>query len=445
MLALAVVLLAFAGLVYVLLARALYQQIDRTLLAGFEQLQHDDRLSRGREERLQYWIDELKEHENLFCIVYDQEGKVYQRTHELATESVLPPPVAATAEPRFYDVTVPILGRQRLLSVRVRLGDQEYPVLLMTSLVEVDRELRQVLVALVMAVPAVLVLSGGIGYFLARKALAPVDELRCRTENITAERLNQRLPILNPHDELGRLGQTINDMIGRLERSFTEIRRFTADASHELRTPLTAIRTEAEVALSKPLTLDDHQQLLGSILEECDRLTRLTGQLLTLARDDAGRVRQSQDHVDLTSLVQNVADTVRPLAEAKGLDFLLSAEESLHVLGDGAHLRQVFYNLLDNAIKYTPGKGKVEIRIWREPERVLVTVSDTGIGIAAEHLPRIFDRFYRVDGARTRAQGGTGLGLSIAQSIVVAHGGSIEMTSNLGHGTTCVVALPIKS
>jgi heavy metal sensor kinase len=277
---------------------------------------------------------------------------------------------------------------------------------------------------------------------MARKALAPMDALRRSTEEITASRLDRRLPVAAAHDELGRLTQTINEMIGRLERSFTEIRRFTADASHELRTPLAAIRTEAEVALKRRLNEAEYQQLLGSILEECDRLTRLTEQLLALAREDAGVARPVHEPVDLTALVQSVADTMRPLAEAREVKLHTAADDRVEIHGDGARLRQVFYNVLDNAIKYTPPGGTVTVRCGRQERDAIVCVHDTGMGIPPEHLLRVFDRFYRVDRSRSREEGGTGLGLSIARSIVAAHGGRIGLASTPGQGTTCTVILP---
>jgi heavy metal sensor kinase len=267
--------------------------------------------------------------------------------------------------------------------------------------------------------------------------------LRRSTQEITADHLSRRLPVVNPGDELGRLAQTINEMIGRLERSFAEVRRFTADASHELRTPLTAIRTEAEVALTRATTTADQQHLLGSILEECERLTRLTDQLLTLSREDAGVAPFVREPVDLQALVRGVAEIMRPLADARGLRPNVDCGDGVEVCGDGARLRQVFFNLLDNAIKYTPAGGEIGVRVERRSGEALVTVRDTGIGIPAEHLPRVFDRFYRVDKARSREQGGTGLGLSISRSIVAAHGGRIAVESFVGKGTTFTVILPL--
>jgi two-component system heavy metal sensor histidine kinase CusS len=443
-LALAVVLCGFSGLVYFMLAHALYKGIDRSLLAEFQELENDPYLAKEPEKRLRYWIDELKEHENIYCVVYDADGRVRLRTPQLAADHV---PAMPALQERFgfLDVTLSGIGRQRLLSSRLQLGKEALTVVLLTPVEEADRALLQLVMVLAVAGPVALVVAGGLGYCLARKGLAPVEQLHRMTQEITVERLDRRLPVANADDELGRLTQTINAMIGRLERSFAEIRRFTADASHELRTPLTAIRTETEVALRRELSTSEYQHLLGSILEECDRLTRLTDQLLTLSREDAGSAHQTRAPVDLTDLVSEVVETMRPSAEVKSLHVEINGNGPIRIRGDEARLRQVFYNLLDNAIKYTPDGGRIEIHLGRHDKMALVTCRDNGIGIPAEHLPRVFDRFYRVDKARSRDQGGTGLGLSIARSIVVAHGGQIEIASADGEGTICTVLLPAES
>jgi heavy metal sensor kinase len=434
--ALAVVLLGFTGLVYGLMRHALYERIDRSLLTELHELEHKSNPD------LTYWIHEAKEHQNISCVVYDSTGKVSVRTEELAEAAVPPMPDTAAGERQFQSATLPIIQHQRVLATRLTLGGKEFTVLVMAELEQVDRELNELLTVLAMAVPIALIAAGGLAYFLARKALSPMQQLHHSTEEITADRLDRRLPVANEKDELGQLTQTINAMIGRLERSFAEIRRFTADASHELRTPLTAIRTETEVALRQSCSTAEYTHLLGSILEECERLTRLSDQLLTLSREDAGVTCSVHDSVELAALLDNVLETMRPLAEAKGLHLCLGGKELIRVLGDETRLRQVFYNLLDNAIKYTPEGGTIEVRLARQHSGAAITIRDTGIGIPAEHLPRVFDRFYRVDKARSREQGGTGLGLSIAKTIVTAHAGQIELTSTPGHGTLCTVTLP---
>jgi heavy metal sensor kinase len=442
-LALAGLLLGFAVLVYALTAHALYEQVDQGLLSGYRQLARDERLVTATEARLSYWISELKEHNNIFCVVYGPEGRVRVRTEELSTASIPAAPQAPAGEPRLRDVTVPVLGRQRALEARMQRGEQDLTVLLLASLEGVDHELGMLLPALLTAVPGALAFSGCLAYLLARQALRPVEQLRRSTCEITADRLDRRLPVTNPGDELGRLAQTINEMIERLERSFAEIRRFTADASHELRTPLTAIRTEAEVALAQAV-LPAEQHLLGSILEECERLTRLTDQLLTLSREDARLAPPVREPVDLAALVGGVVEIMRPLAEAGGIQLGVECGGRVTVHGDEGRLRQVFFNLLDNATKYTPSGGQVDVRVEQRGQEAIATVRDTGAGIPAEHLPHVFDRFYRVDRARSREQGGTGLGLSISRSIVTAHGGRIELESAPGKGTTCTVRLPVE-
>jgi two-component system heavy metal sensor histidine kinase CusS len=435
-LALAAVLLGFSALVYAMLSHALYERVDHSLLSVFQELESKANLD------LAYWIKEAKEHHNMLCVAYDAQGNVHERTEELPSQSVPAKPDRNGLERSYADRMLPILGHQRTIQTTVNRKGRRFTVLLMAGLDEVDRERHELLVVLAMAIPAALLGAGGLAYFLARKALAPMKRLHQLTEQISADHLDRRLPVANSNDELGHLTQTINAMITRLECSFAEIRRFTADASHELRTPLMAIRTEAEVALTGPSLPAEHQHLLESILEECDRLSRLTNQLLTLSREDAGVARPTRERIDLAALVSGVADTMRTVAEAKGLHLHIEGSVAVPMQADGARLRQVFYNLLDNAIKYTAEGGAVEVRVETEDQVAVVTVRDTGIGIPPEHLPRVFDRFYRVDKARSRAEGGTGLGLSIAKTIVVAHGGRIDLTSTPGQGTICTVTLP---
>jgi heavy metal sensor kinase len=436
--ALAVVLTAFAAMIYYALAREHLERIDRGLRKEFQELADDPKRVRDP-AALAEWIADLREDDNISCVVYGPDGKIIGKTKELSEEDVPPAPAAGEGS-RLYDAAAPG-GRRRTLEGRVRVDDRDYAVVLMVPLKEVDEEMGHFLTAILVVVPFALLAALACGYFLARRALAPMEQLRRRTEEITAARLDRRLPVANPHDELGRLAGTINAMIARLERSFAEIRRFTADASHELRTPLTAIRLEAEVALTKPLGPEERDQLLGNILEECERLGRLTDQLLALAREDVGAAALPREPLDLAGLVRGVVETMRPLAEARGLKLHAAADGPLPVRGDEGRLRQVFYNLLDNAVKYTPEGGEVAVALGRRAGSAVAAVRDTGIGIAAEHLPHLFERFYRVDPSRGRGQGGAGLGLSIAQSVVAAHDGKIEVASEPGRGTTVTVTL----
>ncbi len=252
---------------------------------------------------------------------------------------------------------------------------------------------------------------------------------------ITATRLDRRLPEPLADDELGYLTRTFNAMIERLQRSFDEVRRFTADAAHELRTPLAALRTEAEVALRSARSPERDERMLENLLEEIERLTRLVSQLMFLCREDTGIERKNLKQVRLDDLVREVGDHMQVAAQEKAVSLTLDLQESCEVVGDSDRLRQLFFNLLDNAIKYTPSGGGVLIKGEPANGETCITVTDTGIGIPLDHLPHVFERFYRVDPSRSPESEGTGLGLAICRSIAEAHSGRIEIDSTVGSGT----------
>jgi heavy metal sensor kinase len=260
---------------------------------------------------------------------------------------------------------------------------------------------------------------------------------------ITAAHLDRRVQVGNHGDELDRLARTLNGMIARLERSFEETRRFTADAAHEFRTPLAVIRNAAEVALSGSHDAEENRRLFEDILEEEERLKRLTEQLLFLCREDAGLLPEVRQPVSLETIVRQAAEPMGELATANGLTLTVKSLSACRVAGDPEGLRRLLFNLLDNAIKYTPEGGKVEVGCECRNGSAELSVADTGIGIPPEHIPHIFQRFYRVDPARSREAGGTGLGLSICQVIAKSHGGTIRLESEAATGTRIVVTLPL--
>ncbi len=305
------------------------------------------------------------------------------------------------------------------------------------------QELEEFSSVLLVALPLALVLAGFGGFALARKALAPIDAMAHQAERISAERLSERLPIENPEDELGHLARAFNATLARLEAAFDQLRRFTADASHELRTPLTAIRSVGEVALQVPKSATEYRDVIGSMLEETDRLTRLVDSLLTLSRADAGHIQVQRTDISLLGLTQEASSLVEVLAEEKQQRISVEGDPTLIVSGDRLILQQALVNLIDNAIKYSPAEAEILVRVAvGKDSQLIVEVVDQGPGVPQEHQSRIFDRFYRVDSARSREWGGAGLGLAIARWAVEIHGGQITLESVEGQGSTFRVALP---
>jgi heavy metal sensor kinase len=297
---------------------------------------------------------------------------------------------------------------------------------------------------LFMAAPFVLVTAAAVGYWLSRRALAPVDALTKAARNITGSNLGHRLEKLNTGDELQRLSDTLNEMLGRIEASFLRVTQFTADASHELRTPISLIRTEAEIALRKSRDVAEYREALEHILFESERTSSLIEKLLALARADAGRESLDIQKVDLRDIVlQSAEDWRRTIAEHH-LQFVENIlDRELYVSGDKSALQRVANILLDNAVKYTPARGSVQVCLEQKDGHAIFSVRDTGIGIPKEDRDKVFERFYRADKARTRERGGTGLGLAIAKWIVDQHQGSISVESTLGEGSLFVVELQL--
>jgi signal transduction histidine kinase len=234
-------------------------------------------------------------------------------------------------------------------------------------------------------------------------------------------------------------------MIGRLEEAFNRQRQFTADASHELRTPLAIMQAEATLALSKERTIEDYQKSLETISQESAYMSSVIGKLLFLARSDAGKEQLNFEDVDLKELITGLSANIETLAIDKGIKFTVDAKENLIVNGDKVKLRQLFINILENAVRYTPTGGNISVLLEKKDSNAVTAISDTGIGIPPEHLPHIFERFYRVDKARSRADGGVGLGMAIAKYIADSHGGKIEVESQVGKGTTITVTIPLKN
>lgn len=315
-----------------------------------------------------------------------------------------------------------------------------------TGLVTYDvlKTLSRFRLYLLMFAPLLLLVAAGGGYWLSRRALSPVDALVRTARSITGTTLSSRLEKLNTGDELQRLSDTLNEMLDRIELAFRRVTQFTADASHELRTPISLVRTEAELALRRSRGESEYKEALQHILLEAERTTSLIEELLALARADAGRETLNLHPVDVREILREVVEGWRRVAKISNLQFSdsIEARESL-VLADEAALRRAIDILLDNAFKYTPSPGTVHLSLEQQNDKVVITVRDTGVGIAAEEQSKVFERFYRVDKARSRDLAGAGLGLSIAQWIVQQHGGKIEVESGLGKGSIFRLELPL--
>lgn len=279
------------------------------------------------------------------------------------------------------------------------------------------------------------------GYWLMRKSLSPVADVTRHAEGITSTNLSERLPVIKTGDELERLSISLNHMIAGLESAFQHIARFSADASHELRTPLTILQLELEGIVQHPRLAPELVDQIGSALEETHRLSRIVENLLIISRLDAGEACIEKVPLDLGELVSTTADQMRLLAEEKSVSLRCDVSQDVWIEGDKARLKQVIVNLTDNAIKYTPAGGQVTIAVRATEAGALLEVADTGVGISAEALPHVFERFYRTDKARSRDSGGAGLGLAIVKSICSAHNAEIRVLSTEGQGSRFIVQI----
>jgi heavy metal sensor kinase len=304
------------------------------------------------------------------------------------------------------------------------------------------RTLREIVDVFLLALPfAVLGASFG-GYFVARRSLRPVKEMARQAERITSESLSARLPNPNPADEFGELATVFNGTLQRLQSSFGELQRFTADASHELRTPLTALRAVGELAIKGSANPVDLRETILSMLEEAERLDELIESLLIMARLERGELTIRSEPVRALELCREIADTLAVLAQERQQTLQVRGDAGLAALADRLLLRQALMNVMHNAIRNSPDGTSVETRVERADGRVVFCVTDEGPGIAPEHLSKIFDRFFRVDEARSRG-GGFGLGLAIAKRSIERQGGTIEVDSEIGRGSTFRIVLPI--
>ncbi|MCI0536325.1 MAG: heavy metal sensor histidine kinase [Verrucomicrobiales bacterium] len=441
-----VVVVALALFVRQIVSQRLVQELDRQLRIDFDIIEAQVEQSQGKlgwpvrgshgEEgyaRMAAWFE-----------VWSEDGKLLLRhwpVPETEAHARLGPP--AGQQLRFYSAEVEPGLFARVMERPARVEHLDVILRILRDESGLRRTQRELADVLLFGLPLAMLLAVAGGWLLARRSLAPVAEMAARAREISASSLSQRLPVVNAHDELGRLATVFNATLERLENSFAELRRFAADASHELRTPLTALRTEGEVALRNARKPEQFKQTIGAMLEEAQRLQDLVDALLTLARAETDQKPLPRAPIVLGDLTREVVESLRVLADEKQQQLTVETNGEMTLAGDAALLRHSFINLVYNAIRYTAQGGRITVRCLRSDNHAIVEITDTGEGIAPEHHMQIFERFYRVDKARSRADGGAGLGLAIAKVAVERHGGRIELESAPGKGASFRVVLPI--
>ncbi len=440
-----IILLVTSGFSYWLLALALTRDVDPVLLELAEVIRESVTAERGGSSASEAVADLDSGFRDQFVQVVDAQGVPTYRSARLKGQAL---PLSAAAresaqrgKPTFE--TLRIGPRQmRLVTLPVVRGGRPAEVVQVAgSLARSHRALARYLETLVILIPLGLGLAASGGALMARKALEPVDRMSRSARRITAEDLSRRLELRGTGDELDRLADTLNEMLGRLEGAFGAMRRFSADAAHELRTPLTALKGGLEVALRAERSPAEYRQVLAAKLEEVDRLIRLAEDLLFIGRSGAD-LASPRAPVDLEQVALEVLDVGARLAQPRGVTVRMEVADAVTVLGHASALHRAARNLVENAVNYTPAGGLVEVNVARDNGSGLLSVRDTGPGIAPGDVTRVFEPFVRLDAARDRASGGAGLGLSIARSIVAAHGGTITLETSPGHGCRFTIRLP---
>ncbi len=449
---LAVILVLFSSFFYLTFKRELYLEVDQELLSIAQGIASPtlEPFLRTPPSAFEQVLEDFigPRIAGKFVQVLDASGKLATASINLQDQrfAVRKQDLLKAAQGKIVYATVGGWEKQpiRMVSYPIIVnGRLAYLVQVGAPMMAAQEMLRKILIVLGVSIPLSLFLFSYGGWFLAGLSLKPVDILTRSAKKITAENLSQRLEVLNPHDEIGELAATFNNTLARLEAVFSRMRQFSADVSHELRTPLTILRGETEVALRWVKEPEEYRAILQSNLEEIKRMSEIIEYLLDLAKAEEGMLRLEFSEVALNDLLNELVTQAKVLARQKGVVLAYEALYPVVISGDRLRLRQIFLNLLDNAVKYTPNGGEVRVVLDSVERYARVAVIDTGSGIPEEDLPYIFDRFYRVDKARNRADGGTGLGLSLSSSLAEAHGGRIEVVSEQGMGSVFTVYLPL--
>ena len=440
-----VVLAIYAAAVLLIVARNASRALDAMLRSDFRWA--SGMAEQGPDGSLTWFEGDPWSEESPWLQVWTPDGTLIYRT---AVARRLPVPASERVLDRADGRIVSVASEPapfRILGRRTIIGGEPVVVQVGRSEALMRQEVGELALVLLFGLPLSVAAAGFGGYYLARRALAPLAHMTERARAITASRLGERLPIDNPNDELGRLATVFNETLGRLDASFTQMRRFTANVSHELRTPLTAIRSVGEVALREPRDASSYRAVVESMLEEADRLSGLVDRLLTVSRADSGERARGRDAIDLGELADNVAVHLGVLAEEKEQRLVVVRDDRPTCRGDRIVLRQALINLVDNAIKYTPAGGEIRVRVSAANGSAVLEVTDTGPGVPEQHAPYLFDRLYRVAGSDVPGTDeelygdGAGLGLAIARWAVEANRGRLSYARE-DSGSTFRITLP---
>ena len=450
---LAIILILFSVLLNYFLSKRLYESVDNSLTVSATVVSTSAtmRLTGSPLPGLNQFFDQFLREGNLnkFYRIYDGSGSVGSRSGNISASEF---PLSGTAYAdalkgnNSYEtfkvggkhpirvITMPVMVNDKLVNL-VQVG---------TSLQAVQETLRNLKIILFTAVPSVLIFAALFARFMARRALKPISRIIDTARDIgQGQELSKRIPVLKIKDELGQLALTFNEMMNRLENSFKQMRQFSSDASYELRTPLTVLKGQNELILSKLRKPEEYQEVISSNLEEINYMSKVLEDLFLLSKSDENQVNLDCKQFNLKPLVEEVCKHAEVLAEEKNIKIIIAFLEAVQVKGDEVRLRQMSWNILQNGIKYTQCGGELKVSLQNDGEFALMTIQDTGIGIPEEDLGFIFNRFYRVDKARSRDEGGSGLGLSICRQIAEAHKGTIEVESKLGVGTRFKIRIPL--
>ncbi|OPY70500.1 MAG: Sensor kinase CusS [Syntrophorhabdaceae bacterium PtaU1.Bin034] len=447
---LSLILVVFSGGVYIYFRNSLQKSIDAKIKSMGDVISssmtdvHDPSLFGNFERYLENVLG--RKPKGRLIQIMDSSGRIGAKSNDIETENMVTS--FATIEqaksgeivyetlertrPRLRVITIPILENKKVTSI-VQVG---------TSLEDFDETTRRLLMILIIGIPTSISVIIGVGYYMAKKSLKPVDQIRKTAIKISSRNLDEYIDIGPRKDELGKLAETFNDMISRLRDAFQRINQFSIDVSHELKTPLTILKGGTEVALRKDRESREYKVLLASHLEEIDRMSTIIDDLLLLSKADTGKMQLSLEEVEIKDLIMEVYMDMKIFAEKKDVDLVVGDLNDTKLKGDDLKLRRMLWNIVDNGIKYTQTGGKVEISTAIDDGYIRINVRDTGVGIADADIKYIFDRFYRADRARTR-ESGTGLGLSISKWIAEAHKGTIEVESAASIGTVFSVKLPV--